>query len=96
MKGSSQGPTHFAGQHTRRRTKMTKIKTRLAQMAVATILATGLLVVAQIDSSDATFSGKNGVIAFEGNRTTGKSVHNPTRDTKTFVSERDGDFEVTR
>ena len=61
---------------------MTKIKTRLAQMAVAAILATGLLVVAQIDSADATFSGKG--------------VHNPTAETETFVSERDGDSRSTQ
>jgi hypothetical protein len=57
---------------------MTKMKTRLAQMSVATILATGLLVVAQIDSADATFADKNGVIAFESNGTTGKGVHHST------------------
>jgi hypothetical protein len=73
-----------------RRMKMTKIKTRLGQMAVATMLATGLLVVAQIDSADATVSGKNGVIAFESNRTMGKGVHNPTGDTETFTAEPDG------
>ena len=47
---------------------MQKLKTRLGQMAVATMLATGLLLVAQIDSADAAFSGKNGVIAFESER----------------------------
>ena len=73
-----------------RRTKMTKIKTRLRQMAVAAILAMGLLLVAQIDSADATFSGKNGVIAFESNRTTGKDVHNPTGDTEIFIARPDG------
>jgi hypothetical protein len=57
---------------------MTKLKKRLGQMAVATMLATGLLAVAQIDSADAAFPGKNGVIAFESNRTTGKDVHDPT------------------
>jgi Tol biopolymer transport system component len=69
---------------------MTKIKTRLGQMAVATMLATGLLVVAHIDSADATFPGKNGVIAFESNRTTGKDVHNPTGDTEIFTIRPDG------
>ena len=69
---------------------MTKIKTRLRQMAVAAILAMGLLLVAQIDSADATFSGKNGVIAFESNRTTGKDVHNPTGDTEIFIARPDG------
>jgi hypothetical protein len=57
---------------------MTKLKKWLGQMAVATILATGLLAVAQLDSADAAFPGKNGVIAFESNGTTGKGVHNST------------------
>ena len=57
---------------------MTKLKKRLGQMAVATMLATGLLAVAQLDSADAAFSGKNSVIAFESNGTTGKGVHIPT------------------
>ena len=69
---------------------MTKIKKRLGQMAVATMLATGLLVVAQIDSADASVPGKNGVIAFESNRTTGNGVHNPTGDTKIFTTGPDG------
>ena len=57
---------------------MTKLKARLGQMAVATMLATGLLAVAQLDSVDAAFPGKNGVIAFEGNGTTDKGVHDST------------------
>ena len=69
---------------------MTKLKKRLGQMAVATMLATGLLAVAQIDSADAAFPGKNGVIAFESNRTTGKGVHNPTGDTEIFTTGPDG------
>jgi HAMP domain-containing protein len=57
---------------------MTKIKTRLAQMAVAAILATGLLLMAQIDSTEATSAHKNGVMAFE--------IHDPTGDTEIFTA----------
>ena len=57
---------------------MTKLKKRLGRMALATMLATGLLAVAQLDSADAALPDKNDVIAFESNGTPGKGVHNPT------------------
>jgi hypothetical protein len=73
-----------------RRKKMTKLKARLGQMAAATMLATGLLVVAQIDSAGAAYPGKDGLIAIESNRTTGKGVDTPTGDTETFTVKPDG------
>jgi hypothetical protein len=69
---------------------MTRLKTRLGQMAVAALLSTGLLAVALADSADATSHGKNGMVAFESNRTTGKDVDNPTGNTGIFTVKPDG------
>jgi hypothetical protein len=52
---------------------MMNLKKRLGQMAVATILATGLLAVAQLDSADPAFPGKDGAIAFESNKSSSPS-----------------------